>query len=205
MSIKLSPQEIKALNAELKREAFESVDRSEEFLRWLLDWVDVGDSKVCDTCKERAGYPPVTLEEWPAIPGDLTSECMEFCRCFFCPHVIADFSTTFQGGKSILLELEKESKNFPIRIEYEEKLFKQVDSLVLEYETITKEYYVEGNWNLPEKFYMSHTGNRKVEILEQLIKDIKNDTIPQKMKDSIIKNNNWWMKGKLPERKTIWI
>lgn len=168
---------------------------------YLYDWVDVGDSKVCPTCRHRATMAPMLFSEWEATPGDGQSECGGKCRCIFLPHEIVALDTSFEGGKTILLELEKQVKRFPTSIQFEEAVFKQVDELVGQYESLTSVYYEVGDWNLPEKFYRLHGGDEKRAFLRELLKMVKSGKFPESLKKDILSTNDWWMQGKFPSRK----
>jgi hypothetical protein len=161
--------------------------------KYLYDWIDVGDSKVCPTCRARGSSPPQLFYAWGVTPGDGSTECGGKCRCVFLPHAIFALDTSFEGGKTILLELTKRRAQFPISIAFEEKVFRQVDELVLEYETITR------NWNLPEIFYELPSGDQKRDFLRKVVRYVKEKNVPDYIRDSILQKNSW-MKGELKWR-----
>lgn len=158
---------------------------------YLYDWVDVGDSKVCPTCRRRGNEPPRLFNEWEATPGDGQSECDGYCRCIFLPHAIVEFDTSFEGGKTILMDLTNRRANFPISLTFEEQVFKQVDELVEEYEAIT------GNWNLPDLFYNQPGGDKKRDFLKDVISSIRKGKVEKELYNSILKTNRW-IGSKLP-------
>ena len=56
-----------------------------------LEWVGIGDSRVCPDCIERNYMKPKPYAEWAAIglPGDGATVCGANCRCFLMP--VSDF------------------------------------------------------------------------------------------------------------------
>lgn len=167
----------------------------------MYDWVDVGDARVCPTCKARAAEPAKLFQDWENTPGDGQSECGGKCRCIFLPHEIISMDTSFEGSKTILLELEKQGAKYPTAIHFEEAVFKQVDELVGEYERLSAVYYEVGDWNLPNRFYAIHDGIEKREFLEKLIGWVKSGRIPDNIRADILKTNAWWMRGRIPARR----
>jgi hypothetical protein len=167
---------------------------------YLYDWVDVGDRYVCPTCIARSKWPPMLFQDFPALPGDGHSECGGRCRCIFLPHELIALTPSFEGGKTILLEIEGQMKRFPISLEYEERVFREVDKLVGEYEKLTGKYYKVGDWNLPEEFYRLHGGDEKLAFLKKLIEWVKKGDFPIGIVEDILKTNDWWMRGVLPAR-----
>jgi len=165
------------------------------------DWVDSGDSKVCPTCRRRAAEPPKLFRDWEATPGDGQSECGGKCRCLPMPHIITSLDESFEGGKTILLELGKQTKRFPTSIKFEEAVYRQIDDLVGEYESLSSIYYKTGDWNLPEEFYRLHGGDEKRAFVRKLIKWVKSGEFPESIKKDILHTNDWWMQGKFPKRR----
>lgn len=158
--------------------------------RYLYDWVDVGDSKVCPTCRSRAAEESKLFSQWGATPGDGQSECGGKCRCIFLPSAIIDFDATFEGGKTILMELEKSGVENPSLLTFEAQKFYKVDDLVNEYEIITSD------WNLPLKFYELQGADEKIDLLNDLIYMINNRSVTPELEKSILIRNKW-MNGKL--------
>ncbi len=45
----------------------------------LLQWTGADDDRECDDCRELSAMPPLPLSEWPAQPGDGSTECNVGC------------------------------------------------------------------------------------------------------------------------------
>jgi len=117
------------------------------------------------------------------------------------PHIITSLDESFEGGKTILLELGKQTKRFPTSIKFEEAVYRQIDDLVGEYESLSSIYYKTGDWNLPEEFYRLHGGDEKRAFVRKLIKWVKSGEFPESIKKDILHTNDWWMQGKFPKRR----
>jgi len=53
----------------------------------LLDWIGVGDKRICPDCAERNNMSPRPFREWASIglPGEGATICGSNCRCILLP------------------------------------------------------------------------------------------------------------------------
>ena len=53
----------------------------------LMDWIGIGDNKICPDCTDRNNMQPRTFQEWASIglPGEGATICNKNCRCVLLP------------------------------------------------------------------------------------------------------------------------
>lgn len=150
--------------------------------QFRLEWVTVGDTKVCPDCVDRNTWPAVTLEEWEGLglPGLGFTVCGGHCRCILMPVELMNIFATLRGTGVILRDGQD---NLKISREIDTALYTELDNLVLEFEGITD------NWNLPTKYYEIGDPQARVDFMKGLNKQVKTNKISPSIMDSLKKTN----------------
>ena len=150
--------------------------------RWELDWVDVGDARVCPDCRFRANKMGAkTLPEWNALglPGAGATVCGPGCRCILLPKDILDVFPSLRGKKINLRD--DEYLRVSDRIDY--RALRELDELVLKYEKLSV------NWNLPADYYQIYDFTERIKYLKKVIGHIEDGSIPDWLIVQIEKTN----------------
>jgi hypothetical protein len=134
---------------------------ADEFEKWKLRWVDVGDGRVCPDCISRRKWSAVTLSEWEerGLPGAGWTYCQGNCRCILIPDGLLEVVPTLRG-KGISL---RDDENLKISKEINYKLYRDLDNLVAEWESVTNDA------NLPDEYYGIGDVKKRIEFLKRAI------------------------------------
>ena len=162
-----------------------------EWMYWLMDWVTVGDGRVCPDCVSEGNMPPRMLDQFPYLPREGGTVCDGDCRCMLLPHDLYESEMILDGLNSIIISDYISIDTAPIKIIEEFNYFIQVNNLVLEYENLSSKYYDIGDWNLPDKYYDQVGSENKRDYLEKLLYRLKENKLTEIDKKSILRTNRF--------------
>lgn len=148
-------------DAELLALGADEID--EDLDRYLWDWINMGDDRVCDDCERLASLPPATMTEWTTQrtePGRGDTVCGDRCRCAMVPaDLVSIFPDLKTEGKIIIDDGLLTGEISEVKAPYE--VFGELDGLIAEYKAST------GGKKLPPEYFRIASVRKRIVFLEE--------------------------------------
>jgi len=140
----------------------------------LFDWLGVHDDIECQDCWELERNGPYLYEDLPTFPGAGDTVCGKRCRCTLVPHFIVSLMGITENKSA--LNFKRDLGDFVSVFNTAE--YSKLSTLVDEFQDVASNYYVLGDWNLPDAFYTEIFGlENREKYLKELIDRVRKGTL----------------------------